>query len=181
VYIYWGHGNKSRGVFPSACKLKLKTTFRGLSPRANYTDRSTAASAKLVPTWSVRGCHVVSVTDPYARILCFLDRSRYFFFQVAQLYSRSWVDPVPDPLLLRKSGSLYCYIPLWFRVACLILPKGRNSSSGRGKIVVHLVQADSGAHPASYPGAKATGPWSCHSPPTNAEIEDTCICTSTHP
>jgi hypothetical protein len=28
------------------------------------------------------------------------------FFQVApQLYSRGWVDPVPDPLLLRKSGS----------------------------------------------------------------------------
>jgi hypothetical protein len=32
--------------------------------------------------------------------------SRYFFLQVAlQLYSRGWVDPVPDPLLLRKSGS----------------------------------------------------------------------------
>jgi hypothetical protein len=29
-----------------------------------------------------------------------------FFFQVApQLYSRGWVDPVPDQLLLRKSGS----------------------------------------------------------------------------
>jgi hypothetical protein len=40
------------------------------------------------------------------RILGFLDRSRYFFFQVApQLYSRGWVDPVPDPLRLRKSGS----------------------------------------------------------------------------
>jgi hypothetical protein len=44
--------------------------------------------------------------DSYGRILCFLDRSRYFFFQVApQLYSRGWEDPVPDPLLLRKSGS----------------------------------------------------------------------------
>jgi hypothetical protein len=33
---------------------------------------------------------VVSVTDPYGRILGFLDRSRYFFFQVApQLYSRA--------------------------------------------------------------------------------------------
>jgi hypothetical protein len=31
---------------------------------------------------------VVSVTDPYGRILGFLDRGRYFFFQVApQLYS----------------------------------------------------------------------------------------------
>jgi hypothetical protein len=35
-----------------------------------------------------------------------LDQSRYFSFQVApQLYSRGWVDAVPDPLLLRKSGS----------------------------------------------------------------------------
>jgi hypothetical protein len=35
--------------------------------------------------------------------LGFLDRSRYFLFQVApQLSSRGWVDPVPDPLLLRN-------------------------------------------------------------------------------
>jgi hypothetical protein len=40
-------------------------------------------------TFADRRCHVVSVTDPYCRILGFLDRSRYFFFQVApQLYSR---------------------------------------------------------------------------------------------
>jgi hypothetical protein len=53
-----------------------------------------------------RGSHVVSVTDPYDRILGLLNRSRYFFFQVApQLYSRGWVDHVPDSLLLRKSGS----------------------------------------------------------------------------
>jgi hypothetical protein len=49
-----------------------------------------------------RGCHVVSLTDPYGRILGFIDLSRYFFFQVAP---QMWgVDPVPDPLL-RKSGS----------------------------------------------------------------------------
>jgi hypothetical protein len=36
----------------------------------------------------------------------FLGRSRYFSIQVApQLSSRGWVDPVPDSLLLRKSGS----------------------------------------------------------------------------
>jgi hypothetical protein len=38
--------------------------------------------------------------------LGFLDRSRYFFIPVApELSSRGWVDPVPGPLLLRKSGS----------------------------------------------------------------------------
>jgi hypothetical protein len=46
------------------------------------------------------------LTDPYGRILDFLDWNRYFFFQVAsQLYSRGLVDPILDRLLLRKSGS----------------------------------------------------------------------------
>jgi hypothetical protein len=29
--------------------------------------------------FAYRGCHAVTVTDPYGRILYFLDRSRYFF------------------------------------------------------------------------------------------------------
>jgi hypothetical protein len=71
-----------------------------------YRSSDRRLSANLVPTFADRGCHVVSVTDPYGRTLGFLDRSRYIFFQaVPQLYSRGWVDPVPDPLLLRKSGS----------------------------------------------------------------------------
>jgi hypothetical protein len=37
---------------------------------------------------------MVSVTDPHGRNLDFLDRSRYFFFQVApQLYSRAEWTP----------------------------------------------------------------------------------------
>jgi hypothetical protein len=37
---------------------------------------------------------VVSLTDPYGRILGFLDRSRYFFFQVPpQLYSEAEWTP----------------------------------------------------------------------------------------
>jgi hypothetical protein len=59
-----------------------------------------------MPTFADIGYHVVSVTNPYGRIIGFLDRSSHFFFQVAPvLYSRGWVDPVPDPLLLRKPGS----------------------------------------------------------------------------
>jgi hypothetical protein len=62
-------------------------------------------SAKLVPTLLIGG-YVLSTTDPYGRILGFLDRNRYFLFQVAlQLYSRGLVDHVPDPLHLRKAGS----------------------------------------------------------------------------
>jgi hypothetical protein len=62
--------------------------------------------AKLVPTFAGRGCRGVSATNPHGHILGFLDRSRYYFFQVSpQLHSRSWVDPIPDPLLLRNAGS----------------------------------------------------------------------------
>jgi hypothetical protein len=58
---------------------KLKTKLHGLSPRANYTDRATAACRRSdCQLFGDKGCHVVSVTDPYGRILGFLDRSRYF-------------------------------------------------------------------------------------------------------
>jgi hypothetical protein len=50
-----------------------------------WTDLSALDCAKFADTW----CHVVSVMDPYGRILGFLDQSHYVFFQVApQLYSR---------------------------------------------------------------------------------------------
>jgi hypothetical protein len=53
-----------------------------------YRPSDRRLSAKLVPTFADRGCRVVSATDPQGRILDFLDRSRYSFFQVApQLYS----------------------------------------------------------------------------------------------
>jgi hypothetical protein len=75
---------------------KKKTKLRSLSQRVNYTDRvSLHLSAKFMPTFADRGCHVVSMTDPYGCNLGFLDRSRNFFFQVApQLYSQGWVNPV---------------------------------------------------------------------------------------
>jgi hypothetical protein len=54
-----------------------------------YGPSDRRLSAKLVPTVVNGGCHVVSVTNPYGRILGSLDRSRYFLFKVAsQLYSR---------------------------------------------------------------------------------------------
>jgi CBS-domain-containing membrane protein len=69
---------------------KFNYLLPGLSPRTNYTDRADRRlSMKLLPTFANRGCHVVSVTDSYGRIVGFLDRSRYFFYQAApQLYSR---------------------------------------------------------------------------------------------
>jgi hypothetical protein len=53
--------------------------LHGLSPRANYTDLATAACRRSdCQLFADRGCHAVSVTDPYGSILGFLDRSRYF-------------------------------------------------------------------------------------------------------
>jgi hypothetical protein len=82
---------------------KLNTPWRE-SASEPYRPSDRPLSAKLVPTFADRRYLVLRVTEPYGRILGFLDWSRYFFFQVApQLYSRGWVDPVPDPLILRKS------------------------------------------------------------------------------
>jgi hypothetical protein len=56
-----------------------KKKLHGLSPQANYTDRATAACrGSNCQLLRIQGSHVVSVTDPYGRILGFLDRSRYF-------------------------------------------------------------------------------------------------------
>jgi hypothetical protein len=45
-------------------------------------------STKILPTFADRSYHVVRETYLYGRILGFLDRNRYFFFQVApQLYT----------------------------------------------------------------------------------------------
>jgi hypothetical protein len=86
------------------CETRMLRIWKQSSE--NVTEEYIELSAKLVPTLADRRCHVVSATDPHGRILGFLDRSRYCFFQVApQLYSRGWMVLVPDPLLLRKSGS----------------------------------------------------------------------------
>jgi hypothetical protein len=50
--------------------------FESASELCRPSDR--LLSAKWLPTFADRGCHVVSVTDPYGRILGFLDRSSYF-------------------------------------------------------------------------------------------------------
>jgi hypothetical protein len=70
----------------------------GLSPRANYTDRATAACRR---SWCQR-LRIEGATWSVWRIPTAV-RSRYFFFQVApQLYSRGRADTVTDPLFLRK-------------------------------------------------------------------------------
>jgi hypothetical protein len=53
-----------------------------MSLRANFTERPSLVG-KVSAKFADNGCHVVSVTDSYDRILGFLNRSRYYFFQAA--------------------------------------------------------------------------------------------------
>jgi hypothetical protein len=84
-----------------------QTNSLALSQQANYTDWAKATFRRnLVPTVVERGMSsgqrggCLTVVN-----LSFLDRSRYFSFKNLLIYlHKGWVDPVPDPLLLRKCG-----------------------------------------------------------------------------
>jgi hypothetical protein len=58
--------------------LHLKKTPWSESASELYRPSDRRFLAKWLPTFADKGCHVVSVTDPYGRILGFLDRRRYF-------------------------------------------------------------------------------------------------------
>jgi hypothetical protein len=64
--------------WPESVSLLYRPSYRRLS-------------AKLVPTFADAGCHVVSVTDPYGRILGFIDRNifvaHYFLYIVYNFLS----------------------------------------------------------------------------------------------
>jgi hypothetical protein len=71
-------------------KLKL----HGLSTRANYTDRATAACRQSdCQLFADRGCYVVSVTDPYGPYSRFSRQEPLLFYEVA-----------PQFVLTRLSG-----------------------------------------------------------------------------
>jgi hypothetical protein len=85
-----GCSSSSRGIYIYIHHVYIITNNSVVCVRERIIRPSyRRLSVKLVSTFADRGCHVVSVLDPYGRILDFLDWSRYFFFQVApQLYSR---------------------------------------------------------------------------------------------
>jgi hypothetical protein len=65
-----------RNSFPLL--TKKGKTLRPKSASKLYRPSDRRLWVTLVPIFAVRGSHVVSMTDPYGRILYFLDRSRYF-------------------------------------------------------------------------------------------------------
>jgi hypothetical protein len=101
--------------FHPLLRIFLKHNYRinrgikksSFGPLANYTDRATAACWRSSANFlRIEGVAWSAQRIPPVVSLGFLDRSRYCFFQVApQLCSRGWVDPVPDPLLIRKFWS----------------------------------------------------------------------------
>jgi hypothetical protein len=112
------------GNEPSTLKLNSVALVREPTVPTERPTLVGEVSAK----FANKGCLVVSAMDPHSCILCFLDRSRYFCFQVApQLYSRGYVVPVPDPLLHRKSGPGVEPWPLDLQPGTLITRPQRRS------------------------------------------------------
>jgi hypothetical protein len=86
--LYYIQGNK-KTLWPESASELYRLSDRSLS-------------AKLVPTSADRGCHVVSVTDPYGRILGFIDRSRYFSSSSSSIILRRLSGPRSRPITSQK-------------------------------------------------------------------------------
>jgi hypothetical protein len=82
------------------------TELHGPSPRANYTDRATAACRRSdCQRLRINGATWSAWRIPTA-LFSVSRQEPLLFYQVApQLYSRGWVDPVPDPTTVFFSGS----------------------------------------------------------------------------
>jgi hypothetical protein len=89
------------------CNANKQTNkLHGLSPWANYTDRATAASRRSnCQLLRIKGATWSAWRVPMA-VFSFSRQEPLLFYQVApQLYSRGWVDPVPDPLFFFDSAG----------------------------------------------------------------------------
>jgi hypothetical protein len=96
--IKWTRNNKQTPWSESASEL--------------YRPSDLRLSTNWLPTFVGKGCHVVSVTDPYGRILDFLDRSRYFSTKhlLSCTHEAEWTPfqthyCFPFLFFSRKSGS----------------------------------------------------------------------------
>jgi hypothetical protein len=108
LWVRGGGGGETRRKRTPALVSITKTNSVALSPQANYTDWATATCRRnLVPTFADRGVSCGQRGgSPTVVNLSFLDRSRYFSFKQLLIYPhKGWVDPVPDLLIFRKSGS----------------------------------------------------------------------------
>jgi hypothetical protein len=101
-HLYTGDGKTNCSGID---KQKKKNSIVWVRERTHRpSDRR--LSAKWLPTFADKECHVVMVTSPrpYSR---FSRQEPLLLYQVApQLYSRGWVDPVPDtPFFFGSAGN----------------------------------------------------------------------------
>jgi hypothetical protein len=76
-------------MVPSAQAIDLQNKRTKTKSVALVRKRTIPTDVEVSAEFVDSGCRVVSATDPHGRILGFLDRSRYYFSQIApQLYSR---------------------------------------------------------------------------------------------
>jgi hypothetical protein len=120
--VHYSNENQKTVITRIAAYFCLKLNFNKTQTQPPWPQSSSelyrlsdhCLSAKLVPTFTDRGCLMVSAPDLHSCILRFLDGSCCYLFEVApQLYSWGWVDPIPDPLLPRKSGSSENWTGVW--------------------------------------------------------------------
>jgi hypothetical protein len=73
-----------------------------------YRPSDRRLSAKWLTIFADKGCHVVSVTDPYGRILGFLDRSHYIYIKQTKLNSVAWVRErtIPTEIIYKAVNEL---------------------------------------------------------------------------
>jgi hypothetical protein len=103
-FVSLSHTHTHAHTYTHAHAQANKNKLRGQSQWTNFTERATTAcrrsNAKFCSLRVPRGQR----DGPHDRNLGFLDRMRYFFFQVPpQLYSRDWVEPVPAPTSYQKN------------------------------------------------------------------------------
>jgi hypothetical protein len=119
--------------------------------RPNIPTERPPLQAKLVSTFAVRSCCMASAAIPHFRYSRFSrPETLPFFSQVApHLSPRGWVGPVPDPLLLRKSGSVWTRTrDLWIcrqELRPLDHRGGRNEYQRQKKIYIYGEQSVAGA------------------------------------
>jgi hypothetical protein len=95
--LNWNEQEKQ--LFIESTQNLEQKKLHGLSPRANYTDRATAAcrrsDCQLFADRGVPRGHLNGSLRPYSR---FSRQEPLLFYQVApQLYSRGWVEPRSRP------------------------------------------------------------------------------------
>jgi hypothetical protein len=81
-----------------------------------YRSRGRRLSAKLVPTFADRGCHVISAMNPYGHILAFLDRpfQSYSFFNILYRYIESLTRKLITSWTNKWHSNLFSIIFAYF-------------------------------------------------------------------